>query len=140
MSRRGAAFVAILEKTMSAKRSGDFRRQPIVIASTVGPLGDAELSLAVVALADIAPQWSVELQGICSEQTTLVLLPEDGDDENGPSFVVSREAYGFRLDQIHWDAFSEVGVFTSFNDVLVALRVRLGFCSSLSVPASVTIH
>ena len=100
MSRRGAAFVAILEKTMSAKRSGDFRRQPIVIASTVGPLGDAELSLAVVALADIAPQWSVELQGICSEQTTLVLLPEDGDDENGPSFVVSREAYGFRLDQI----------------------------------------
>ena len=54
-------------------------------------------------MAEIAPDWSVELQGICAEEATLVLMPDGGDDANGPSFVISQETFGFRMDQVHWD-------------------------------------
>ena len=43
---------------------------------------------------EIAPDWAVELEGICDEEATLVVLPEGGDDAIGPSFVISRETYG----------------------------------------------
>ena len=89
---------------------------------------------------EIAPQWSVELQGICVDEATLVLLPEDGDDSMGPSFLISRETYGFRLDQVHWDVLTELVVFGSLNDVVTTLGVRLAFIPEMAVPASVTVH
>ena len=74
------------------------------------------------AMAEIAPDWAVELEGICTEEATLVVVPEDGDDAIGPSFVISRETYGLRVDQVHWDALTEVGVFASLARRRAALR------------------
>ena len=104
------------------------------------PLADADLVWMQFAMAEIAPEWSVELQGICAEQATLVLLPDAGDDANGPSFVISRETYGFRLDQVHWDTMTEVGVFPLLTDVVLALRPRVAFCTAMAAPAGVTLH
>lgn len=106
----------------------------------VAPINDADLALVIGAMAEIAPDWSVELQGICAGEPTLVLLPEDGDDATGPSFMISRETYGFRLDQVHWDVVTEFGVFASLADIVAVLAARLAFYPGLAVPASVTLH
>lgn len=109
-------------------------------AAQIPPLGDADLAYVQRAMGEIAPDWSVELEGICTEEATLVVMPEDGDDAAGPTFVVSRETYGLRVNQLHWDVLTEVGVFTSLADVVTALQVRLAFCIDMAVPALVTLH
>lgn len=92
------------------------------------------------AIAYIAPDWSVELEGAGAEDATLVVLPEDGDDSTGPSFIVTREAGGFRVDQLHWDSLTEVGMFSSLSDVTETLRLRLAFCSGGVPMAAATLH
>ena len=125
---------------MPIKRPGFQTSPDLPFNMPVRPLTDAEVTSMQFVLAEIAPEWSVELQGICAEEATLILLPEDGDDANGPSFVISRETYGFRLDQVHWDTMTEVGVFASLTDVVSALRPRVAFCTTMAAPAGVTLH
>lgn len=125
---------------MSIKRLGHLSSLDSTFSVPARPLGNADLMLVQNAMADIAPEWSVELHGICAEEATLVLLPEGGDDAMGPSFMISRETYGFRLDQIHWDVLTELGVFASLDDVVTALGVRLAFFPGMAIPASVTLH
>jgi len=104
------------------------------------PLVNGDQVWVQLAMAEIAPEWSVELQGICADEAILVLLPDGGDDANGASFVISRETYGFRLDQVHWDSMTEVGVFASLNAVIDAVRPRVAFCTATAAPAGVTLH
>jgi hypothetical protein len=135
--RRSAAH---LEIAMSIKRPGYHMSAHSSFAVPLRPLGSSDLALVRNAMAEIAPEWSVELHGICDDEATLVLLPEGGDDVMGPSFMISREAYGFRLDQVHWDEVTEFGVFASLNDVVAGLGVRLAFSPEITTPASVTVH
>jgi hypothetical protein len=125
---------------MSTKRPSDQTRQDLAFTPTVRPINEADLDLVQRAMAEIAPDWSVELHGICADEATLVLLPEGGDDANGPSFMISRETYGLRLDQVHWDVMTELGTFVSLSDIVVVLGVRLAFLPDLVIPASATLH
>jgi hypothetical protein len=104
------------------------------------PLGIADLALVQRALGEIAPDWSVELQGICADEATLVLLPEGGDDVAGPSFMISRDAAGYLVDQVHWDVVTEVGSFTSLKDVIEAIPLRLPLGTAEPAPSSNTLH
>jgi hypothetical protein len=131
---------AHLEIAMSIKRPGYHTSAHSSYTMPLRPLGDGDLALVRCAMADIAPEWSVELHGICEDEATLVLLPEGGDDAMGPSFMISRETYGFRLDQVHWDVVTEFGVFASMNDVVAALGARLAFFPDMATPASATVH
>jgi hypothetical protein len=112
----------------------------LAFAVPVPPISGAEVALVRRAIGEAAPDWSVELQGICADEAMLVVLPEDGDEATGPSFMISRETYGLRLAQMHWDTLTEVGVFASMKNVLAALTARLAFYPDLAVPASVTVH
>lgn len=105
-----------------------------------GPLGEAERAALRDAIAEVAEDWCVELQGICSDEANLIVVPEDGDDARGPSFVITREGSAFRVDQVHWDTLTEVGTFAALSQVADALRSRLAFCSASIPPASVTVH
>ena len=125
---------------MSIKRLSQLSSQDSTFSVPIRPLGNADLALVQGAMAEFAPEWSVELHGICADEATLVLLPEGGDDAMGPSFLVSRETYGFRLDQVHWDVLTEFGVFASLDDVVTALGARLAFFPGMAIPASVTLH
>jgi hypothetical protein len=125
---------------MSIKRPGYHATLDSAFAMPVRPLGGADLAIVRNEIAEIAPGWSVELHGICADEATLVLLPEGGDDAMGPSFMISRETYGFRLDQVHWDVVTEFGVFASLNDVVATLAARLAFFPDTATPASVTVH
>jgi hypothetical protein len=132
--------VAHLEFTMSTKRSGQQTCLKPAFAVPVPALGLGDLTLMQLALGEIAPDWSVELQGICAGEATLVVLPDGGDDGIGPSFLISRETYGLRMDQVHWDVMTEVGVFASLHDVINALQPWLALCSVLTAPASAMLH
>jgi hypothetical protein len=130
---------------MSLKRPGtqtnpDQASPDQAFTAQVPRIGAADLAMVQAAMAECAPEWSVELQGTCADEATLVVLPEDGEDAVGPSFLVSRETYGLRLDQLHWDVVTEVGVYASMTDVVDVLRLRLAFRGSSIGPACVTLH
>jgi hypothetical protein len=125
---------------MSNKRPGEQTNPEAASLLPVRPLGGAELVLIQLGISEIAPDWAAELLGICSEEATVVVLPKNGDDAMGASFVISRETYKFRVDQIHWDEMTEVGLFTSLDDVLQTLRVRLAFYVAGGEPTSGTLH
>ncbi len=129
-----------LERVMPIKRRLEQNGFLTTFAAPVPPLGDTDLALVQRAMAEIAPDWAVALESTCADETTLVLVPDDGDDQSGPSFVISREAYGLRVDQVHWDEVTEIGVFASLTDVVETLSRSLAFCIDSTVPASATIH
>jgi hypothetical protein len=104
--------------------------------STAPSFRAADLSLFQSMVEDFAPDWSVELVGHCVEQTSLVMVPETGEDRIGPSFAVTREPCGFKLDKIRWDIVTEIGLFQSLPELLNAIRTQLAHPSS----ATVTIH
>jgi hypothetical protein len=110
------------------------------VAMTPSSISNRDLMIVEAMLADIAPQWSVELHGVCVEDVSLIVLPEDGEDSLGPSFTVSREDYGLRLDQIHWDELTELGIFPTLSEVVDVIAHVLRDFSSFRIPPSVTIH
>jgi hypothetical protein len=129
---------------MATKRFSQQTTLKPALAVPVLPLGYGDLTLMQSALGEIAPDWTVDLQGMCANEATLAVVPDGGDDGIGPSFLISRETYGFRLDQVHWDMMTEVGFFASLMDVVSALQPRLAYCSILctvqGTPASATLH
>jgi len=110
---------------MSHKRLSDRTSQKSAVALKAPPLGSADLALLQDLIDEIAPDWTVELHGICADEASLILLPDGGDDLIGPSFVVTRETDGFRLDQVRWDEMTEVGFYPSLIDILAAIRCQL---------------
>ncbi len=125
---------------MSVKRPGIQTNQDQAFTFRADPIGGNDLALLQSALAETAPDWSVELQGFCTDEAIIVVVPEDGDDLTGPSFVISRETYGFRVDQVHWDVVTEVGVLASMAAVVDVVRIRLAFCAGLEAPGLITLH
>ena len=104
------------------------------------PLDQAAHALVQRAIANISSEWSVEPWAECSDDAALILVPNDGDDAVGPSFMICREACGFRVNQVHWDTLTAVGVFTSLNAAITALCMCLLFHSELATPCSMTVH
>jgi hypothetical protein len=110
------------------------------LALTPATFSGRDLQIVEAMLADIAPQWSVELHGISAEDISLIILPEDGEDALGPSLMISREDYGLRLDQIRWDELTDMGTFPTLGDVVDAVARILQDYSDFRLPLSVTIH
>ncbi len=125
---------------MSIKRRYEYITLARGFAAPIPPIGEADLAYLQRVMAEIAPEWAVALEGISADEFTLVIVPQDGDDATGPSFVVSRETYGLRVNQVHWDVLTEVGVFAALSDVAAALQVRLAFCIDMAAPPSITLH
>lgn len=125
---------------MAIKRLNEQPNSEAASVLPVGPLGSAELLLIQLGISEIAPDWAVELLGICSEEATMIILPKSGNDAFGPSFVISRETYGLRVEQVHWDKMTDVGLFMSLDDVLQTLRVRLALYAASVAPASRALH
>jgi hypothetical protein len=126
---------------MSAKRSTlvstSLALNETIVADTP-LLGAAELRMMTDFLADVAPDWDAELQGV--DDAALVVLPESGDDNAGPTYVLSRDTLGYRVDQLHWDRLTEVGHFAALTAAMFAIQHRVGFCLSLAIPPGATLH
>jgi len=125
---------------MSIKRTSQRAAQIAVIAPQCPPLGLNEQRFVSEALSDLAPDWSVDLHGFCSDEATLILLPEGGDDSFGPSFLVSRENFGFKLDKLHWDEINEIGLYPTLTDVVDAIRTTLSLSAYPGADSRITLH
>jgi hypothetical protein len=125
---------------MSIKRSGSTPSLRTLVATHPAALGLTELHIVNEALAETAPSWTADLQGICVEEATLVILPEGGDDMMGPSFALSRDSTGYRVHQVHWDLLTEVGRFAVFADAVAAICHHISFSVPLMAPALATRH
>lgn len=125
---------------MSAKRPNPASLRRPIVTIEPAPLTKAEQRSVAEALSDFTPLWAIELQGICVDDATLVVLPESGDDMLAPSFVISREAFGYRLNQVHWDRVSELGQYASLMDTVAMIRQRIRLCLPMMLSASATIH
>ena len=122
------------------KRAALANGTPIPVTLAAQPISARELKVVALMLADIAPDWSVELHGISFEDSSLIVLPEDGEDENGPSFAISRDDYSLRLDQIHWDELTELGSFATLGELLDAMACALSAFTDFHRPCSITLH
>ena len=58
----------------------------------------------------------------------------------GPSFVISREGFGFKLDQLHWDEMHELGTYSALADVVTAVEMRLSLDCNRNQSMSLTVH
>lgn len=110
------------------------------VAFAAQPISSRDLQVVALMLSDIAPDWSVELHGISLEDSSLIVLPEDGEDANGPSFAISRDGYSLRLDQIHWDELTELGSFTTMGELLDVMARTLSQFTDFHRPRSITLH
>jgi hypothetical protein len=106
----------------------------------IQPLGLTDLRFVRDAIESFAPDWTAELAGICVDEATVVVVPESGDDASGPSFVISRDSFSYRLDRIHWDLMNEVGSFASLGDVMTAVRICVRKGEPASRALSLTLH
>ncbi len=114
-------------------------REPVVPVQTQ-PFGLAELRFVRDAIGAFAPDWTAELVGICVDEATLVVVPENGDDGTGASFVISRDTFGYRLDRIHWDQMNELGSYSTLSDVTAAIRACVRTREALSEGMPLTLH
>jgi len=129
-----------LEIAMSYKRSSGQTNQKSAITVPAPPLGAADQAFFQSVINEVAPGWTVDLQAICLNDTSLILVPDGGEDQIGPSFSITRESFGFRLDQVQWDEMTEIGIYASLREVLDIICRRLAFCAGVIRPGSVTIH
>ena len=138
--RQPREVVVYLEIEMSNKRPAFQSVNESAFTLQVQPLGEFERRFVQRVMAEMAPDWSVELHGIYNEETILIVLPEDGDDAMGPSFVINRETFGLKLEQVHWDKLTDIGVFASLKDVLSAIGTLLGAPTGFALPNPITVH
>jgi hypothetical protein len=84
-----------------------------------------DLDLVVTLLAEVAPDWSAELNQASPDESTIVVLPKGANDLIGPAFVLHRIHGRVHLDQFRWDEYRKLGGFRCLADALAALRAGL---------------
>src|SRR5580658_1533865 len=84
-----------------------------------------DLDLVVTLLAEVAPDWSAELNQASPDESTIVVLPKGANDLIGPAFVLHRIRGRVHLDQFRWDEYRKLGGFRYLADALAALRAAL---------------
>jgi hypothetical protein len=84
-----------------------------------------DLDLVQGLLAEIAPDWSAELNHSSPDESTIVVTPAGANDMIGPAFVLHRSGGRVHLDQFRWDEYRKLGGFRTFDEALALLRSRL---------------
>jgi hypothetical protein len=84
-----------------------------------------DLDMVKELLAEIAPDWSAELNHASHDESTIVVMPPGANDMIGPAFVLHRSNGQVHLDQFRWDEYRKLGGFRTFDDALAAMRSRL---------------
>ena len=84
-----------------------------------------DLDVVVALLAEIAPDWSADLNQASPDESTIVVLPEGANDLIGPAFVLHRTGGRVLLDQFRWDEYRKLGGFRCLADALSVLRAKL---------------
>lgn len=103
-------------------------------------MGERELALLSAAVADIAPDWSVELCGTDYHDRSLLVMPEGADDMIGPTFMVHAVNGAVRLDQLRFDDIQILAERAHLSEIVQILRGRLASLSLMAVSTSTLRH
>jgi hypothetical protein len=93
-----------------------------------------DLDLVIELLAEVAPDWTAELNHASADESTIVVTPEGANDLIGPAFVLSSSRAGVELSQFRWDEYRKLGDFLFLSGALAAMRARLVPLAARSVP------
>jgi hypothetical protein len=77
------------------------------------------------ALAGLVPNWSVELHCDVLGEATIVVPPDDPDDDICPTLIVYADKSAFHLEELCGEDYRKLGVYRGWADVLRAVRIRL---------------
>jgi hypothetical protein len=66
----------------------------------------------VEAIAEAGREWSVQTLVDPDGETGLVIMPRSGDDADGPTLVLWETGSALRLDQMQWDSYQTLGVYS----------------------------
>jgi hypothetical protein len=100
------------------------------------PLGQEQCSQLAAVLAELVPNWSVELHHDVLRKPMIVILPENLDDAIGPTLVVYGDETVFHLEELRWDTCRKRGDYCVWTDVLRAVWLRLFW----ETPFAPTLH
>jgi len=89
------------------------------------PLGPRQCRHIAAVVAELVPDWSVELHHDVLGNANIVILPKDFDDAIGPTLFVHREGATFLLEEVRWGGYRKLDEYLAWADVLRAVRVRL---------------
>ena len=103
-------------------------------------LGTTHCTYLAAAIAEVAPDWTVELHEVGTSDETISVMPEDGDDASGPTMLLYRDGSTFHLDQLDGDEYTTIGTFEALTDVAYVLRGRLRALRSGAPTHSTTLH
>jgi hypothetical protein len=106
--------------------------------SANGPatLGAKQCQHLAVVVAEVRPDWSVELHHDVLGRPFIVILSDDLDDPVDFTLVVRRDDAPFRLEELCGDTYRKLGDCGLWVDVLRAVRTRL----SREMPFPPTLH
>ena len=90
-------------------------------------LGPVQRAQVAGALSHFLPKWSVELTGGDGEAQSIVILPEDGEDETGPALVVSHNDGRYYIDAFQWDRYWTIGEYNEWPAVLREVRMTVAW-------------
>jgi hypothetical protein len=96
------------------------------------PIGYNELSVVADAIADVAPDWTVELSCTFPGDANIVIMPEGADDLIGPTFLVYQDRNSFHVDQFQWDILGAVGDYSCLRDAVLAVVACLEHLTATS--------
>ena len=105
-------------------------------APTHEPLGREQCNHLTAVVAELMPDWSVELHLDMLRKPMIVILPENLDDAIGPTLVVYGGDTAFQVKELRWDACRKLGDYRLWTDVLRAVWLRLFW----EMPFAPTLH
>lgn len=78
----------------------------------------------VAALAANAAYWVVERLVEPYGETGFVIMPESGDDSDGPTLVIWEEKWTYRVDEVQRDSYRTVAERLTIAECLTEIRRR----------------
>src|ERR1700678_2590089 len=94
-------------------------------ASGAATLGADQCQHLAAVVAELWPDWTVELHRDMHGKPLIVILPDDLDNDVDPTIVVRRDAAVFHLEELSGDTYRKLGEHWLWSDVLRAVRTRL---------------
>jgi hypothetical protein len=109
---------------LSRQIEDDRSQAPVSGAATLRAQQCQHLAAVV---AELRPDWSVELHDNPHGKSLIVILPEDLDSEVDPTLVVRKDDAVFHLEELCGDSYRKLGEHTLWLDVVRAVRTRLAW-------------
>jgi hypothetical protein len=107
---------------MTIRRNADTANTATSRAASLGPTQCQHLAAVV---AELRPEWSVELHHDVLGKPVIVILPDDLNDPIDPTLSVHRDDAAFHLEELSGDTYRKLGKHRGWDDVLRAVRIRL---------------